>query len=233
MTKQELFEIMKGTIIISCQATPGEPLYVKEQSIMYLMARAAKEAGAKMIRTSSQRDILAIKEETGLPVIGLIKREYPGYTGRITMTMREVDECMEAMADIVSIDCTDTERGDGLTAPEFLKKVKEKYPNIIIMADCATLEEAISAHKAGADLVGSTMNGYTAATAHCKGEPNYELIKQMVAALPCPVIAEGRVHTPEQAKKMLEIGAWAVVVGGAITRPLEIANRFMAAIKDQ
>lgn len=126
-----------------------------------------------------------------------------------------------------------TERGDGLTAPEFLKKVKEKYPNIIIMADCATLEEAISAHKAGADLVGSTMNGYTAATAHCKGEPNYELIKQMVAALPCPVIAEGRVHTPEQAKKMLEIGAWAVVVGGAITRPLEIANRFMAAIKDQ
>lgn len=233
MTKQELFEIMKGTIIISCQAMPGEPMYVKEHSIMYLMARAAKEAGAKMIRTSSQRDILAIKEETGLPVIGLIKREYPGYTGRITMTMREVDECMEAMADIVSIDCTDTERGDGLTAPEFLKKVKEKYPNIIIMADCATLEEAISAHKAGADLVGSTMNGYTAATAHCKGEPNYELIKQMVAALPCPVIAEGRVHTPEQAKKMLEIGAWAVVVGGAITRPLEIANRFMAAIKAQ
>jgi len=231
MTKQELFDSVKGSIIISCQATPGEPLYVKEKSIMYLMARAAKEAGAKMIRTSSQRDILAIKEETGLPVIGLIKREYPGYSGRITMTMREVDECMDALADIVSIDCTDTERGDGLTAPEFLKKVKEKYPNIIIMADCATLEEAIAAYEAGADLVGSTMNGYTAATAHCKGEPNYELVRQLVAALPCPVIAEGRVHTPEQARKMLEIGAWAVVVGGAITRPLEIANRFMEAIR--
>ena len=124
MTKQELFDSIKESIIISCQATPGEPLYVKEKSIMYLMARAAKEAGAKMIRTSSQRDILAIKEETGLPVIGLIKREYPGYSGRITMTMREVDECMDALADIVSIDCTDTERGDGLTAPEFLKNVK-------------------------------------------------------------------------------------------------------------
>lgn len=231
MTKQELFDSVKGTIIISCQATPGEPLYVKEKSIMYLMARAAKEAGAKMIRTSSKRDILDIKEETGLPVIGLIKREYPGYSGRITMTMREVDECMDALADIVSIDCTDTERGDGLTAPEFLKQVKEKYPNIIIMADCATLEEAVAAYEAGADLVASTMNGYTAATAHCKGEPNYDLVKQMVATLPCPVIAEGRVHTPEQAKKMLEIGAWAVVVGGAITRPLEIANRFMDAIK--
>lgn len=232
MTKQELFDLMKGTIIVSCQATPGEPLYMKDQSMMYLMARAAKQAGAKMIRTSSVRDIVEIKEETGLPVIGLIKREYPGYTGRITMTMREVDECMEALADIVSIDCTNCTRGDGLTPPEFLKQVKAKYPNIIIMADCATLEEAVAAYEAGADLVGSTMNGYTAATAHCKGDPNYELVEQMVAALPCPVIAEGRVHTPEQARRMLEIGAWAVVVGGAITRPLEIATRFMNAVKD-
>ena len=232
MTKQELFDLIKGSIVVSCQATPGEPLYMKDQSIMYLMARAAKQAGAKMIRTSSVRDIMEIKEETGLPVIGLIKREYPGYTGRITMTMREVDECMEAMADIVSIDCTFNERADGLTPPEFLKQVKAKYPNIIIMADCATLEEAVAAYEAGADLVGSTMNGYTPQTKPCNGEPNYQLVKDMVAARPCPVIAEGRVHTPEQARKMLEIGAWAVVVGGAITRPLEIAKRFMAAVKD-
>ena len=232
MTKQELFDLIKGTIVVSCQATPGEPLYMKDQSVMYLMARAAKQAGAKMIRTSSARDIMEIKEETGLPVIGLIKREYPGYTGRITMTMREVDECMEAMADIVSIDCTFNERGDGLTPGEFLAKVKEKYPNIIIMADCATLEEAVTAYEAGADLVGSTMNGYTPQTRDCKGEPNYELVRDMVAALPCPVIAEGRVHTPEQARKMLQLGAWAVVVGGAITRPLEIATRFMDAVKD-
>ena len=120
MTKEELFACMKGTIIVSCQATPGEPLYDPERSVMPLMARAAKQAGAKMIRTSSVRDIVGIKEETGLPVIGLIKREYPGYSGRITMTMREVDECMDALADIVSIDCTDTPRGDGRTAPEFL-----------------------------------------------------------------------------------------------------------------
>ncbi len=233
MTKQELFDLMKGTIIVSCQATPGEPLYDKDRSVIYLMARAAKQAGAKMIRTSSVRDIVEIKEETGLPVIGLIKREYPGYTGRITMTMREVDECMEALSDIVSIDCTACTRGDGLTAPEFLRKVKAKYPNIIIMADCATLEEAVAAYEAGADLVGSTMNGYTAATAHCKGDPNYELVEQMVKTLPCPVIAEGRVHTPEQARRMLDIGAWAVVVGGAITRPLEIASRFMSAVRDR
>lgn len=231
MTKKELFDLMKGSIIVSCQAVEGEPLYDPKRSLMPYMARAAKLAGAKMIRTSSVRDIVGIKQETGLPVIGLIKREYPGYAGRITVTMREVEECVEARSDIVSIDCTDTVRGDGLTAPEFVKKVKDKYPSIIIMADCATVEEAVAAYAAGADLVGSTMNGYTAATADCQDGPNFELVRQMVEALPCPVIAEGRVHTPEQAKRMLELGAWSVVVGGAITRPLEIAQRFFAAIE--
>ena len=232
MTKETLFALMKGTVIVSCQATPGEPLYDRERSVMPLMARAAKLAGAKMIRTSSVRDIIEIKEETGLPVIGLIKREYPGFQGRITMTMREVDECMAAGADVVSIDCTDCVRGDGLTPTEFLKAVREEYPNIIIMADCATFEEGVAAHAAGADLVGTTMNGYTPQTAWETGEPNFALVARLVKTLPCPVIAEGRIHTPEQARKMLEIGAWAVVVGGAITRPLEIASRFMAAVRD-
>lgn len=232
MTKEALFALMKGTVIVSCQATPGEPLYDQERSVMPLMARAAKLAGAKMIRTSSVRDIIEIKEETGLPVIGLIKREYPGFQGRITMTMREVDECMAAGADVVSIDCTDCVRGDGLTPTEFLKAVREEYPNIIIMADCATFEEGVAAHAAGADLVGTTMNGYTPQTAGETGEPNFALVARLVKTLPCPVIAEGRIHTPEQARKMLEIGAWAVVVGGAITRPLEIASRFMAAVRD-
>lgn len=232
MTKEALFALMKGTVIVSCQATPGEPLYDRERSVMPLMARAAKLAGAKMIRTSSVRDIIEIKEETGLPVIGLIKREYPGFQGRITMTMREVDECMAAGADVVSIDCTDCVRGDGLTPTEFLKAVREEYPNIIIMADCATFEEGVAAHAAGADLVGTTMNGYTPQTAGETGEPNFALVARLVKTLPCPVIAEGRIHTPEQARKMLEIGAWAVVVGGAITRPLEIASCFMAAVRD-
>ena len=232
MTKEALFALMKGTIIVSCQATPGEPLYDRERSVMPLMARAAKLAGAKMIRTSSSRDIIEIKEETGLPVIGLIKREYPGFQGRITMTMCEVDECMAAGADIVSIDCTDCMRGDGLTPAEFLKTVREKYKNIIIMADCATFDEALAAYEAGADLVGTTINGYTPQTASEADDPNFELVARLAKALPCPVIAEGRIHTPEQARKMLEQGAWAVVVGGAITRPLEIASRFMTAVRD-
>ena len=232
MTKQELFDLIKGTIVVSCQATPGEPLYMKDQSIMYLMARAAKQAGAKMIRTSSVRDIVEIKEETGLPVIGLIKREYPGYTGRITMTMREVDECMEAMADIVSIDCTFNERADGLTPGEFLKQVKAKYPNIIIMADCATIEDIRNAFALGVDICSTTLS-HPGAAIDCgmADGPTTELIRQAVAEFPGkPIICEGRVHVPEDAKKAMDAGAWAVVVGTGITHPTSITSWFVEAI---
>lgn len=233
MTKEELFKIMKGTVIVSCQALPGEPLYDAERSIMPYMAMAAKQAGGTMIRTSSVRDITEIKNVTKLPVIGLIKRDYDDYDGRITVTMREVDECVEAKADIVSIDCSNGRRGDGRTAPEFLKLVREKYPDIVIMADCASYEEGIAAYQAGADIVGSTLSGYTKDTAdRLSDDPDYDVIARWAKVLPCPIIAEGRIHTPEQAKRMLELGAWAVVVGGAITRPYEIARRYYKIIKE-
>ena len=232
VTKNELLSLIKGEIIVSCQAVPGEPLYDPDRSLMPYMALAAQRAGARMIRTSSVRDIIGIREATGLPVIGLIKRSYEGYEGYITLTMREVDECVQAGADIVSIDCTDGKRGDGRTAPEFLQEVRDKYPDLVIMADCAAFEEGITAVRAGADLVGSTLSGYTRTTAdRAGGGPDFELIQRWVKELPCPVIAEGRVHTPEQARQMLDLGAWAVVVGGAITRPLEIAERFFQAIR--
>ena len=195
---------------------------------MPLMARAAKQAGAKMIRTSSVRDIVGIKEETGLPVIGLIKREYPGYTGRITMTMREVNECVEAMADIVSIDCTDCTRGDGLTPAEFLKKVKAKYPNIIIMADCATLEEARRAQALGFDLVGTTLCGYTQDTLGTP-IPSLPLLEAMTRELSVPVIAEGGIWEREQLRQVFAYPVHAAVIGTAITRPREITRRFVEA----
>lgn len=163
---------------------------------------------------------------------GSIKREYPGYGGYITITLREVRECVEAGADIVAVDCTNMPRGDGLTPAAYVRQIRAEYPQLALMADCATLEEAVAAHAAGADLVGTTMNGYTPQTAvHGEG-PNAALVEALVKTLPCPVLAEGRIHTPQQARQMLELGAWAVVVGGAITRPLEIAQRFMDAVRD-
>lgn len=124
MEKQEFFDRIRGQMIISCQAVPGEPLYVEEKSIMYLMARAAKMAGSPAIRTSSIRDVIAIKEETGLPVIGLVKIQYPGYEGYITPTMKEVDELVEAGSDVVALDCTLRRRGDGTSVNDFIRDIQ-------------------------------------------------------------------------------------------------------------
>ena len=230
MTKQELFERIKGKVIVSCQAVPGEPLYVEEKSIMYLMARAAKQAGTPMIRTSSVRDVVAIKEETGLPVIGLIKVQYDGFESYITPTMKEVDALVEAGSDIIALDCTDQKRGDGKTAGEFIREIREKYPDAVLMADISTYEEGVNAWKLGMDLVGTTMSGYTAHSVKLDG-PDYELVRKLSATVDIPVIGEGRVHSPEQAVEILDAGAYAVVVGGAITRPLEIAQRFIKAVE--
>lgn len=228
MKKEAFLEKIRGKVIVSCQAVPGEPLYVEEKSIMYLMARAAAQAGTPAIRTSSIRDVEAIKEETGLPVIGLIKVKYEGYDSYITPTMKEVDELKKAGADVIALDCTNRKRGDGKTVSEFIKEVREKYPEEILMADIATYEEGVNAWKLGMDLVGTTMSGYTEDSPQQDG-PDLELIRHLSETVDIPVIGEGRIHEPRQAVEALDAGAYAVVVGGAITRPLEIAQRFMKA----
>ena len=232
MTKKEILDAIHGKMIISCQAVEGEPLYVEEKSIMYLMARAAKQAGTPAIRTSSIRDVIAIKEETGLPVIGLVKIQYPGYEGYITPTMKEVDDLVAAGSDVVALDCTLRKRGDGTTVNEFIVQIKEKYPDIILMADISNYEEGINAWKCGVDIVGTTMSGYTAYTVSGTDEPDYELMERLARDTDIPVIGEGRIHYPEQAVRALQTGVWAIVVGGAITRPLEIALRFQKKIRE-
>lgn len=230
MKKEELFEKIKGKVIVSCQAVPGEPLYVEEKSIMYLMARAAKQAGTPAIRTSSIRDVVAIKEETGLPVIGLIKVNYDGFESYITPTMKEVDELAAVHSDVIALDCTNQKRGDGRSVSDFITEVREKYPDAILMADIATFEEGVNAWKLGMDIVGTTMSGYTSDSPKTDG-PDYDLVRRLVETVDVPVIGEGRIHSPEEAVKMLDAGAFAVVVGGAITRPLEIAQRFVKAVE--
>lgn len=226
----EILNATKGSIIVSCQALPGEPLYCEEMSLMPFMAKAAKEAGSKLIRTSSIRDVVEIKKQTGLPVIGLVKKVYEDYDGYITPTMKEIDDLVAVDSDIVALDCTNRKRGDGLTPTEFIKQIKEKYPDIVLMADISTVEEGVAAWKAGVDMVGTTLSGYTPYSPKVDG-PDFELVEKLVKAVDIPVIAEGKVHYPDEAKKMLSLGVHAVVVGGAITRPLEIAQRFYKEIQ--
>jgi N-acylglucosamine-6-phosphate 2-epimerase len=230
-SKEEVLKSIKGQLIVSCQALPSEPLYVEEKSIMYLLARAAKQAGSPCIRTSSVRDVIAIKEETNLPVIGIIKTQYSGYASYITPTMKEIDDLVAADTDVIALDCTMRKRGDGATINEFVAQIKNKYPNIVLMADISTFEEGVNAYACGVDIVGTTLSGYTDYSPKIDG-PDIELVHQLSTTLDIPVIAEGKVHYPDQAVQLLEAGAYAVVVGGAITRPLEIATRFINRVKE-
>lgn len=228
----ELLKTIHKSIIVSCQALPSEPLYCEEMSLMPFMAKAAAQAGCKCIRTSSVRDVAAIKEETRLPVIGLIKKSYEGYDSYITPTMKEIDELVAAESDIIALDCTLRRRGDGTTINDFIATIRQKYPDIALMADISTYDEGVNACKCGVNIVGTTMSGYTPYSPQLSG-PDYQLAQRLSRDLPIPVIAEGRIHSPEQARKMLRTGAHAIVIGGAITRPLEIARRFFDALENE
>ena len=225
-----MFDQIKGGLIVSCQALEHEPLYTKEGGVMPLMAKAAAQSGAVGIRANTVRDITQIKAVVDLPVIGIIKKDYPGTPMYITVTMAEVDALVECGVDILAVQGTSALRPDGSTAADFIRQIKAKYPQQLIMADIATLEEAMACAEAGADFVGTTMRGYTPET---KGidDIDFAFITELTQKCPAKVIAEGHIHSPEQAVQALQAGAFALVVGGAITRPAEITARFTGAIR--
>jgi len=224
MKNLDVIKELKGKLIVSCQALEGEPLYGSE--VMGKMALAAKIGGAAAIRANSVEDIEEIKRKADLPIIGIIKKEYEDSEVYITPTIKEVEALSNVGVDIIAIDFTNRIRPYGELLSNFVLQVRERFPEQIIMADISTYEEGIAAVELGVDLVSTTMSGYTPYSAKLEG-PDLELIERLSETVSVPVIAEGRIHYPEQAKLAIEAGAHAVVVGGAITRPLEITKRFI------
>ena len=198
---------------------------------MPLMAKAAAQSGAVGSRANTVRDITQIKAVVDLPVIGIIKKDYPGTPMYITVTMKEVDELVACGVDILAVQGTGALRPNGQTSAEFIRAIKEKYPDQLVMADCDNIENALACAGAGADFVGTTMRGYTPETTGIN-DVDFGFIAQLARECPAKVIAEGHIHTPEQAVQALYAGAFALVVGGAITRPAEITARYTAAINN-
>lgn len=197
--------------------------------IMAALAQAAALGGAAGIRADSPVDIEAIRRVTSLPIIGIYKHDRPGYEVRITPTLEDALLVANAGADAIAVDATNRPRPEGLTAGEFIQRVQQST-GLPVFADIATFEEGIAAADAGADAILTTLSGYMTGEA-AKDEPDFELISKLAAQLQVPVIAEGRINTPEQAVQAIAMGAWAVTVGSAITRPRYITQRFLTGMR--
>ncbi|MBQ9329036.1 MAG: N-acetylmannosamine-6-phosphate 2-epimerase [Solobacterium sp.] len=226
VNKEELLNSMRGGLIVSCQVQPDDPVY--SMDFVLKMAQAAKWAGAVGIRANSPDQIRMIRENVDLPMIGLYKIWHESTDVFITPTLDAAKEVYEAGAEIIALDCTDQITAEGEPAWHLLEKVKKELPDALIFADVSNYDEAERAVNLGADIVGPTLYGYTEATRHIES-PDLREFARMCRDFKdrAFMVMEGHIYTPEDAVKALYLGADAVVVGSAITRPHLTARRFV------
>jgi len=225
----EILLKLKNRLVVSCQAEGDSPFNSPEGIAM--MALAARQGGAAGLRIEGIEKIKRVKQTNNLPVIGIIKSEFPDGTVRITRSIKEVDALCLAGAEIIAIDGTLREN-EGFSGPQLIRYCRKRFPGITILADISTPEEAVHSIEAGADAVSTTLNGYTPWTMPgAKDEIDLDFVQALCKQMKnYPVIAEGKIHTPVMAHQAIQAGAWAVVVGSAITRPHLITEKFAAAI---
>ncbi len=223
----KVLDKLKNGLIVSCQSEGDDPFNTPEG--MALFARAAEMGGAAGIRSEGIAKTKEILRHVDVPVIGLVKDEFEDGSVCITRVMEAVDAMCEMGCEVIAVDGTDR-KFHGMTGSEFIRQVKREF-EITVMADLDRLEAAEACIKAGADCLSTTLSGYTAATRGIEMHlPDIGLLRALVKTSKLPVFAEGRINTPELAKTMIEAGAWAVVVGTAITRPRVVTGWYLEAM---
>ncbi len=225
MVRRDVLDRLQGALVVSCQAYPGEPMRDPRTTVQ--VAQSVVGGGAAGVRVQGIEDIAAVTGEVDVPVVGLWKDGDDDVF--ITPTLEHALAVARAGADVVAIDGTRRPRPDGRTLAETIAGLRERYPDVAIMADCGSLADALAAQAAGADCVGTTLAGYSGERPRTDG-PDFELVDEMVARCSVPVVVEGRVHTPAQAAEALARGAASVCVGTAITHPTTITSWFVEAL---
>ncbi|HAT1683922.1 TPA: N-acetylmannosamine-6-phosphate 2-epimerase [Klebsiella oxytoca] len=211
-----------GGLIVSCQPVPDSPL--DKPDIVAAMALAAQQAGAVALRIEGVENLKATRGVVSVPVIGILKRDLEDSPVRITAFTEDVDALAEAGADIIAVDGTDRVR----PVPVAVLLDRIHRHGLPAMADCSSLADGLTCRRLGAEIIGTTLSGYT--TPDTPEEPDLALVTALSSA-GCRVIAEGRYNTPAQAADAIRHGAWAVTVGSAITRPEHICQWYNAALK--
>jgi N-acylglucosamine-6-phosphate 2-epimerase len=225
--KDDIINKLKGGLVVSCQALEDEPLH--SSYIMSRMAFAAELGGACGVRANSVEDITAIKEVVSLPIIGIIKEKSKDSQVFITPCIEHVDQLVQCGVDIIAVDATDRLRPGNICLADFFAEVRGKYPDQLFMADCSNLEEGIFAASIGFDIIATTL--MIIRSVNCSHEEHIELVKQLVKNQPKPVIAEGNIWYSIELREIIEAGAFAAVIGSAITRPMEITKHFIGALR--
>jgi N-acylglucosamine-6-phosphate 2-epimerase len=219
-------EKLRGQLIVSCQALADNPL--RKSEYMAVMAKAAEFGGAGGIRANGATDIKAIREQVSIPIIGINKTAASLENVYITPTLESAAEVARAGADIIAIDATNRPRPNNVTATELIKAVKHEL-KLPVMADISTYTEGIAAADAGADIVATTLAGYTTYTSQTDG-PDLDLLRKLAQNIDIPLIAEGRILSPNDLMTVFECGAFAAVIGKMITDPMYITQQFIKAL---
>jgi N-acylglucosamine-6-phosphate 2-epimerase len=217
---------LKNKLIVSCQALPGDPL--DHTDTLRRIALSVIRGGAGGLRANGPDCIAALRRETDLPIIGILKQHDHGEP-QITPDFASAQSVADAGADIVGLDCSARRSASSEPWPQLLARIRQELGKPVL-ADIATLDEALAAEQAGADSVATTMFGYTPDTAGHRSV-NWALVEQLAKSLHLPVIVEGHVRQPEEVRRAFDLGAFAVVVGAAITQPEAITARFIAGMQ--